>query len=144
MYEALTRHLIQSGRNHGITLKNVNHLLKAIRDPTVESSARLLSLDMLMVDADFTSYVEELFSHIEGPDNHLAQYIVSLMEMIETLFMNIDSIRTHNWDAYLDSLRLMLPWLEFLFFLIEFFCLPPFRRKKKNVVSVVTVKECSN
>ena len=40
----------------------------------------------------------------------MVNFIVSLMEMIEILFLNIDSIRTHNWKEFLNSLRLMMPW----------------------------------
>ena len=32
------------------------------------------------------------------------------MQMIEVLFQNIDSIRTHNWKCYLESLRMLMPW----------------------------------
>ncbi|XP_066927263.1 uncharacterized protein [Clytia hemisphaerica] len=34
------------------------------------------------------------------------------MEMIKILFMHIDSIRTHNWTRYLESIRLMMPWVH--------------------------------
>ena len=111
LYEALTRQLIKCGEDHGITLQNVNHLIEPIRDLKRSSNDRLLSMKMLLLDTDFSSYVTRLFSCVDGPTNHLAKFIISLMEMIEILFMNIDSIRTHNWEAYLESLRLMLPWM---------------------------------
>ena len=33
------------------------------------------------------------------------------MNMIEILFMNIDSLRTKDWDNFLVSLGLMMSWM---------------------------------
>ena len=66
---------------------------------------------MLQEDIDFNSFVNSLIERFEGQDNHMAKFMISLMEMIEILFMNIDSLRTHNWTSYLESIRLMMPWM---------------------------------
>ena len=41
----------------------------------------------------------------------MANYILSIMYMIEILFMNIDSLRTKDWNGFLSSIRLMMPWM---------------------------------
>ena len=33
------------------------------------------------------------------------------MNMIEILFMNIDSLKCKEWKRFLSSLRLMMPWM---------------------------------
>ena len=112
LYEALIRHLIRSGKNQGTALPtSISHLIEVIGNTEIDSADRLLCLDMLIEDEEFDKYVTTLFNNIQGSESHLADFIVSLMEMIEILFMNIDSIRTHNWKLYLESLRLMMPWL---------------------------------
>ena len=44
-------------------------------------------------------------------ENHMAMYISSVINMIEILFMNRDCLRTNNWEAFLSSLHLMMPWM---------------------------------
>jgi hypothetical protein len=112
LYEALARHLVATGRQEGIMIDDeIIELLEAVRDTDVEAEDRLLSMEMLLENPKFYSYIDELFARVEGPDNHMAKFALSLMQMIEVLFLNIDSIRTHNWQGYLASLRLMMPWL---------------------------------
>ena len=41
----------------------------------------------------------------------MAKHILSIMNMIEILFMNIDSLRTKDWDNFLASLGLMMSWM---------------------------------
>ena len=41
----------------------------------------------------------------------MAKHILSIMNMIEILFMNIDSLRTKDWDNFLASLGLMVSWM---------------------------------
>ena len=41
----------------------------------------------------------------------MAKHIRSIMNMIEILFMNIDSLRTKDWDNFLASLGLMMSWM---------------------------------
>ena len=37
--------------------------------------------------------------------------MLSIMNMIEILFMNIDSLQTKYWEKFLSSIRLMVPWM---------------------------------
>ena len=48
---------------------------------------------------------------MQESDNHMAKYILNIMNMIEILFMNIDTLRTKDWDNFLSSVRLMMPWI---------------------------------
>ena len=41
----------------------------------------------------------------------MAKYILSIMNMIEILFMDIESLQTKDWDNFLSSLRLVMPWM---------------------------------
>ena len=41
----------------------------------------------------------------------MAKYILSIMNMIEILFMDIDSLQTKDWDNFLSSLRLVMQWM---------------------------------
>ena len=42
----------------------------------------------------------------------MADYWLSYMEMVEILMMNIRAIKVKDWDQYLASLRLMIPWMQ--------------------------------
>ena len=48
---------------------------------------------------------------MERSENHMSN-LLSVMHMIEVLFMNIDSLKTKNWDNFLASLRLMMPYMS--------------------------------
>eukprot|EP00794_Sanderia_malayensis_P006688 gene6688-7444_t len=41
----------------------------------------------------------------------MAKYWLSYLEIVEVLFMNYHALRSQNWEEYLLSLRLMLPWM---------------------------------
>ena len=49
-------------------------------------------------DEDFSEYVN-LFK-VQESDNHLATNILSIMNMTEIKFKNIDSLRTKAWDNF--------------------------------------------
>ena len=44
-------------------------------------------------------------------DYYMAKNILSIMNMIEILFMNIDSLRTKYWDNFLSQTKFMIPWM---------------------------------
>ena len=48
---------------------------------------------------------------MQESDNHMAKYILSIMKIIEILFMNLDSLRTKDWGNFLTSIRLMISWM---------------------------------
>ena len=50
-------------------------------------------------DEDFSEYVKNLFK-VQESDNHLTTNILSIMNMTEIKFKNIDSLRTKAWDNF--------------------------------------------
>ena len=113
LYEALVRLLIRSGSEHGITIPNdINFMIEIIRNLELDAVDRLFTFEQLTEDEQFNLFIKKLFKQFSMPDHHLFKYMASLMEMIEILFLNIDSIRTHNLDNFLSSIRLMMPWMK--------------------------------
>ena len=41
----------------------------------------------------------------------MARFWLSYMEMVEILYMHYHAMRTQNWEEYLTSIRMMLPWM---------------------------------
>ena len=41
----------------------------------------------------------------------MAKCWLSFMEIVKILTMNMHAIKTQNWEQYLESLRLMMPWM---------------------------------
>ena len=108
-YETLLKLLINHGKEKGLLLPDaITSLLDTICD--TERTPGYFAFPMLQVCEEFDFYIERLFD-MNQPENHMAMYILSLRNMIEILFMNLDNLRTNNWEAFLSSLRLMMPWM---------------------------------
>ena len=43
--------------------------------------------------------MKKLFD-VNGPDNHMANYVSGIINMIEILFMTKDSLRNNEWDSF--------------------------------------------
>ena len=41
----------------------------------------------------------------------MANYWLSVLEMVEIVLMHYHAMRTQNWKEYLLSIRLVLPWM---------------------------------
>ena len=92
-YEALMRHLIQTGMINGHKRPDsLLYFLDVIRDTEIDFVDHTLCLEMLADDQYFDDFISALFGSVTGTKSHLANYIIELMEMFEVLFMNIDSI----------------------------------------------------
>ena len=74
----------------------------------LNSEKRFLAFQIILYDEDFSEYVKNLFK-VQDSDNHMAKNILSIMNMIEMLFMNIDILRTKEWDNFLFTIRLASP-----------------------------------
>ena len=70
-----------------------------------------MAMETLVQSDEFQSYLQQLRQNVDMPDNHMAKFILQVMDMIEILFLNIDSLRSKNWNQFTDSLRLMIPWM---------------------------------
>ena len=55
--------------------------------------------------------IHNMLKKVQESDNHMAKYILSIMKIIEILFMNLDSLRTKDWGNFLTSIRLMISWM---------------------------------
>ena len=103
-YEAVLRIIIINGKENNLVLPpHLDDLFKSISNTGSNSETRFLAFKRILYDEDFSEYVKSLFK-VQQSDNHVEKYILSIMNMIEILFMNIDS-----WDKFLSSLRLMMP-----------------------------------
>ena len=84
--------------------------LKSIGNTGLNSEKYFLAFQSILYDEDFSEYVKNLFK-VQESDNHMVKYILSIMNLIEILFMNIDSLRTKYWDNFLSSVKLIVPWM---------------------------------
>ena len=107
---ALTRLLVKYGKSIGsVPPSHLSKRLADVRDINVDTRIRLRSFENILNDDQFIGYISKL--KIFSDSQQQAKYMLSNIEIIEVLFMNIDSIRTSNWQAYKDSIRLMMPWM---------------------------------
>ena len=111
-YEALSRLLIKYGKDSGIECpESVHHLINTVKDIENPRDDRHVAFDTIIQSPEFIEYIQLLRESLNSPDNHLAKYVLSIMDMIEILFMNIDSLRRKDWAQFKCSLRLMMPWM---------------------------------
>ena len=82
-------------KNNLVPPPHLNDLFKSIDNRGLNSERRFLAFQSILYDEDFSEYFKNLFKVYES-DNHMAKYILSFMNMIEILFMNIGSLRTKD------------------------------------------------
>ena len=110
-YEAMIRIIITHSEKNNVTLPStLDTFFNIVCDTEMEADDCYFSLQTILEDGEFSEYVKKLFD-LQGPDNHMANYIISILGMIEILFMNVHSLRTKNWKRFLSSIRLMMPWV---------------------------------
>ena len=86
----------------------LDDLFNIIGNTGLNNEKRFLAFQSIQYDEGFSEYVKNLFKAQES-DNHMTKNIVSIMNMIEILFRNIDSLRTKEWNNFLPPIRLMMP-----------------------------------
>ena len=95
-YEAMTRIIItHSEKNNGTLPSTLDTFFNIVCDAEMEADDRYFSLQTILEDEEFSEYVKKLFD-LQGPDNHMANYIISILGIIEILFMNVHNLRTKN------------------------------------------------
>ena len=110
-YEAMIRIIITHGEKNNVTLPStLDTFVNIICETEMEADDRYFAFQTILEDGEFSEYVKKLFE-LQGPDNHRANYIMSILGMIEIHFKNIDSLRTKNWKRFLSSISLMMPWM---------------------------------
>ena len=111
-YEALTRILIKYGYDIGIRCpESLRHLFDTVKDIDDSRENRYIAFETIISSSEFVEYQQQLRRGFEEETNHMANFIMSIMEMIEILFQNIDSLRRKDWGDFKTSLRLMIPWM---------------------------------
>ena len=73
----------------------------------LNSEKRFLAFQIILYDEDFSEYVKNFFK-MQDSDNQMAKTL-SIMNMIEMLFMNIDILRIKEWDNFMFTIRLASP-----------------------------------
>ena len=73
-------------------------LFKSIGNTALNREKRFLTFQTILYDEDFSEYIKNLFK-VQESDNHMAKTL-SIMNMIEILFMNINVLRTKEWDNF--------------------------------------------
>ena len=112
LYESLARLLIENGNDSGIELHDIfKDLINTMKDETIDREDRHLALETLIQADEFQSYLQSLRKEVDQPGNHMAKFILDVMDMIDILFLNINSLRTKTWKSFKDSLRMMMPWI---------------------------------
>ena len=92
--------LISHGKKNKLASHtHIDYLFKSIGNTGLNSEKRFLVSQSILHGEDFSEYVKNLLK-LQESDNHMAQYILSIMNMIEILFMNINSLRTKKWNKF--------------------------------------------
>ena len=88
----MLRIIISHGKKNSlIPPPHVDGLFKSIGSTVLNSKKRFLVFQRILYDDGFSEYVKSLFKMQES-DNHMAKYILSIMNMIKILFINVDSL----------------------------------------------------
>ena len=93
--------------------EDLQHAIEIIRNP-VESTKKdvQIAAQHLRDSDDFRKFMEQVYAVVEAYNSPMANYLLSFMEMVEILVMNIYSLKTQNWNQFKESLRLMIPWMQ--------------------------------
>ena len=65
----------------------------------------------LLAEPSFKGYLNDLYAGIEASNSSKTRYWLSFLEMVEGLLLHYHSMRCQNWENYLLSIWLMLPWM---------------------------------
>ena len=111
MYEVLMRRIVCHSLSNGLELSS--ELKEVLRNPSTSSQEQLQAISVeLQMDAEFFSFIERTFESVENSNSPMASFWLRFMEMVQTLIMNIHALRKQYWDAFKESLRMMITWLR--------------------------------
>ena len=114
VYEALQRNIIRNGMRDGLTLSgDALELLDKVRNASECTIEQLKGyVNSLKENVEFKNFMCDAYKIIEGYNSPMTSYWLSFMEMVEILVMNIHAIKIQDWDMFLASIRLMVPWIQ--------------------------------
>ena len=72
---------------------------------------RIEIYEELLAEPSFKGYLNDLYAGSEASNSSRIRYWLSFLEMVEVLLLHYHSMRCQNWENYLLSIRLMLPWM---------------------------------
>ena len=107
MYECLARLLISSTTDLPILYSELNQLSNQVFD----SDQYINAFEDLFTNANFQNLVQTSVERIDIKNSPMARFWLSYMELVEILYMHYHAMRTQNWEEYLTSIRMMLPWM---------------------------------
>ena len=97
-------------KNNLVPPAHLDDLSKCNGNTWLNSKKRCLASQSILHNEGFSEYVKNLFM-VQESDNHTARSILNIINMIESLFMNIDSLRPKERDNFLSPIRLMMLWM---------------------------------
>ena len=108
IYKCLARLLTSSTTDDLPTLySELNQLCNHVFD----SDQYIGACEDLFTNANFQNLVQRSAERVDITNSPMAKFCLSYMEMVEILYMHYHAMRTQNWEEYLTSIRMMLPWL---------------------------------
>ena len=112
VHEALVRVLISSNAELKPVPPQVSSLVEKIRSVgKQDKEMRIEIYEDLLAEPSFKGYLNDLYVGIEASNSSKTRYWLSFLEMVEVLLLHYHSMRCQNWENYLLSIRLMLPWM---------------------------------
>ena len=108
MYECLARLFISSTTGDLPTLYSE---FNQLRNQVFDSDQYIDAFEDPFTNANFQNLVQTSVERIDITNSPMARFWLSYMEMVEILYMHYHAMRTQNWEEYLTSIRMMLPWM---------------------------------
>ena len=104
MYEALQRRIIRRGVENGLKLSEKWMFeLQKLRNRHKYSKDQLIDIvENIKKSSEFLIFIKQAHDMIENTP--MAKYWLSFMEMVESLVMNIHSLKIKNWSQFKDYL----------------------------------------
>ena len=106
VYECLVRLLIE---RRPLPSQSLQKTLEDIKNSGREERQGLV--EEILDNPELQEFIHAVFEEIDSADSAMAKYWITYLEMVEILFMNYHALRTRDWDSYLQSIRLMQPWM---------------------------------
>ena len=98
-------------KNNLKSLPYLDDVLNPIGNTDLNNEKRFLEFQSIFCDGEFCRSVKNLLK-VQESKNNFTKYILSFMYMIGISFMNIVTLWTKEWDFFLTSIRLMIPWID--------------------------------
>ena len=108
MYECLARLLISSIIDD---LPTLNSELNQLSNQVFTCNQYIDAFEGLFTNANFQNLVQTSVEQIDIRNSPLARFWLSYMDMVEILYMHYHAMCTQNWEEYLTSTSVMLPWM---------------------------------